>query len=590
MRKQNKKNKRKDKIKKAVNTGLASNEVQVVEKAVAPNQIRTEEIDVDKMVRKQVARRTAFSQQSALFGTVDKQKGLQSLFYDPLQMNTNAWGRVRTLSPYYGRQISYRILRRVSEKAWVLNLCISNLIRKVRPFLKVSTDENTRGFRIIAKSAKDKKEGMNERERKTAEVLADFMLKTGDIQDNNREDDLDAYASKIIRDICQLDQISTELQRTRSGELGAFWAVDPATIEMSLPQSEEETGIKYVQVINNIPYAFYSRSDFIFTCMNPRTDVERSGYGYSIVEQAIDLITSSINTFMFNAGFFVENKLPRGMLLLNGDADLDEVEEIEDYIVNLMSGAPSSQWRVPIIPSGKSAGGESNRRFEWINLQGSNKDMEFQSWFDLQLSGIVGLFGFSMEDLGLHSQKSAPLIGADVSPKLEASKSLVLGDMLSFLQKHLNKILQEKNPDYEFEFVGYEKSDSRLVLEIDRSEVETFKTIDEKRIEKGLEPFNESWSTVPLNPQVVQILQSEKQQDAGGMFGGMGGIIDDEEHNEGDDEQNEGDNDGQQANSEIEQAEQDAPHGGDKNNNENKQWNNLSKSFGIKREAIRIAI
>ncbi|QKS91939.1 hypothetical protein [Treponema phagedenis] len=322
MRKQNKKNKRKDKIKKAVNTGLASNEVLVVEKAVAPNQIRTEEIDVDKMVRKQVARRTAFSQQSALFGTVDKQKGLQSLFYDPLQMNTNAWGRVRTLSPYYGRQISYRILRRVSEKAWVLNLCISNLIRKVRPFLKVSTDENTRGFRIIAKSAKDKKEGMNEREWKTAEVLADFMLKTGDIQDNNREDDLDAYASKIIRDICQLDQISTELQRTRSGELGAFWAVDPATIEMSLPQSEEETGIKYVQVINNIPYAFYSRSDFIFTCMNPRTDVERSGYGYSIVEQAIDLITSSINTFMFNAGFFVENKLPRGMLLLNGDADL----------------------------------------------------------------------------------------------------------------------------------------------------------------------------------------------------------------------------------------------------------------------------
>ncbi|QKS92991.1 hypothetical protein [Treponema phagedenis] len=74
------------------------------------------------------------------------------------------------------------------------------------------------------------------------------------------------------------------------------------------------------------------------------------------------------------------------------------------------------------------------------------------------------------------------------------------------------------------------------------------------------------------------------------MFGGMGGMIDDEEHNEGDDEQNEGDNDGQQANSEIEQAEQDAPHGGDKNNNENKQWNNLSKSFGIKREAIRIAI
>jgi hypothetical protein len=224
---------------------------------------------------------------------------------------------------------------------------------------------------------------------------------------------------------------------------------------------------------------------------------------------------------MYNAGFFTENKLPRGILLLNGDADTAEVEDIEDYIANLLSGPPSSQWRIPIIPSGKEKNAESGgRKFEWVNLQGTNKEMEFQSWYDLQLSGVVGMFGFSMEDLGLHSQKSQPMIGADTAPKQEASKSLVLGDMLGYLQKHFNKILAYKDPAYGFEFVGYEKDDPKLVLDLDKGEVETYKTIDEKRAEKGLEPFNEKWSQIPLNPQAVQLASGE--QAGGSPFGDMG--------------------------------------------------------------------
>jgi hypothetical protein len=295
--------------------------------------------------------------------------------------------------------------------------------------------------------------------------------------------------------------------------------MDTATIEVALPNDE---GIEYVQVIYNVPYGYFTGDDMIFDCMNPRTDIEKAGYGYSLVEQAIDLITSAINTFMYNAGFFQENKLPRGILLLQGDADTEEVEEIEDYIANIMSGPPTSQWRVPIIPSGKPDGGAegSQRRFEWVNLQGTNKEMEFQSWFDLQLSGIVSLFGESMESLGLHSQKSQPLIGVDVAPRAEATKSLILGDILGFLQKHFNQILEYKDPEYELEIVGYEKDDPKLTMEIDKEEVGTWKSIDQKRIEKGEEPFNKSWSQVPLNPYVIQMIGQEQTGAGGGPFGG----------------------------------------------------------------------
>jgi hypothetical protein len=465
-------------------------------------------------------------------GNPTRHDNLKSFFADPLALETNYYGTVRTISPYYGRQISYRILRRVSEKGWILNLCVQHLVKKIRPFLKESTKDNQHGFKITNTDAKQKTRDMTDAEKKEARRLVKFFMKTGDAEDDNREDDLDKYTTKIVRDLLQLDQISTELQRTRGGELCAFWAVDTATIEVALPESERVTGIKYAQVINHLPYAYYGRDELIFDCMNPRTDIEKAGYGYSIVEQTIDLVTSAINTFMYNSGFFTENKLPRGILLLNGDADTEEVEDIEDYIANLMSGPPTSQWRVPIIPSGKEKSAESGgRRFEWVNLQGTNKEMEFQGWFDLLMSAVVAMFALSMEELGLHSQKSQSLYAENTQPKIEASKSLSLGDILGFLQKHFNKILSYKNPAYEFEFVGYEKDDPKLMLDLDKGEVETYKTIDEKRAEKGLEPFNTKWSQVPLNPQVTQMVMGEQQEspfgeDIGGVEGEEDGGID----------------------------------------------------------------
>jgi hypothetical protein len=458
---------------------------------------------------------------------------IKSIFYDPLMLDTNRYGHVRTISPYYGRPISYRILREVSKKAWILNVCIMNVIRKVRPYLKLSTSENMRGFRIKKKETEE----MNEKETAIAKKLAQFMMKTGDVDDPYRKDDLDKYTTKILRDLFQLDQIATELQRTKIGDLCAFWAMDAATIEAALPN---DYGIDYLQVIYNVPYGDFSKDEMIFDCMNPRTDIEKAGYGYSLVEQAIDLVTSAINTFMFNAGFFTENKLPRGIILLQGDADSDEVEMIEEYIINLLSGPPTSQWRIPIIPAGKPDGGAEGgqRRLEWVSLQGNNREMEFGEWYDLQLSGIVSLFGESMESIGLHSQKSQPLIGVDTQPKVDATKSLILGDVLGWLQKHFNQIIEAKNPEYELEIVGYERDDPKLAIDIDKAEVGTWKTIDEKRIEKGEKPFKKSWSEIPLNPYVIQLLGQEQSGMLGG--GGMGGPDDMEGMDFGDGEAPEG--------------------------------------------------
>jgi len=106
----------------------------------------------------------------------------------------------------------------------------------------------------------------------------------------------------------------------------------------------------------------YTDKEMVVQIANPQTDINRSFYGLSPIEQAIDLIASEINTITYNAGAFTENKLPRGMLLVDGDLDYEATEEMVDYVSDIMNGSPANQWRVPIIPSGGGKEGEQHAK------------------------------------------------------------------------------------------------------------------------------------------------------------------------------------------------------------------------------------
>ena len=445
--------------------------------------------------------------------------GAQSSFFDPYTSQENTYGNLRTADGRFSREVDCQTLRRVAKKAWIINTCVSNTQKKIRPFLKPSTNRNVRGF-VVHKVGEDviSAAGKKSKERETIE---NFLLNTG-YNKNEDRDNFNRFCIKIIRDALEIDQIATEICYTRAGKPYAFMAVDAATIEKVLPNQENPYDIKYVQVIDAIPQAYYPKGHLIFDYQNARTDINRSFYGYSYVEQAIDLITSTINTFNYNAGFFTENKLPRGMLLLNGNVSQETVDLMEDYISELMSGNASNQWRVPIIPSGSGKDGSSNS-IEWKSLTGTNKEMEFQGWLDLLISAIVSMFGCSMEELGLHSSKSQPVFENNKAPEIEASKSLVLGDMLAFLQQYINRIIEIAFPGYEIEFVGYERDDPKQMLDISKGELDSYKTVNEVRKEKGLSPLPSKWADeCPSNPQLVQMYQAEKMEAGNGGMEDMG--------------------------------------------------------------------
>lgn len=526
-----------------------------------PSGYNVKPVDVKKEIEKIIRRSRRFRGSNYFKPSAS---GAQSSFFNKYTITENIYGNLKTADRAFSREVDCQTLRRVSKKAWIINLCITNVQKKIRPFLKPSTNRNLRGF-VVKKIGEDviKAAGRKSAERETIER---FLLNCG-FEESSDRDNFNRFCTKIVRDVLEIDQVATEILYTRAGKPYAFCAVDGATIEKIMPDQDNPYDIKFVQLIDNIPTAYYPEGTLIFDYQNPRTDVEHPFYGYSYVEQAIDLITSSINAFTYNAGFFTENKLPRGMLLLDGNASQETVEQMEDYLADIMSGTTANQWRVPILPAGNGTGGESNS-IKWVQLGGTNREMEFQGWLDFLVSGIVSLFGCSMEELGLHSSKSQPVFERNTAPEIEASKSLVLGDMLAFLQQFINRIIKKVFPGYEIEFVGYERDDPQQVLSLAKQELESYKTLNEVRKEKGLPPLKAKWADeCPANPQFVQMYQASQ----------MSGEMEDIEYEDGSDEADFGgeDNGGDSGDEEIDATEGDF--GGDENEDAGNQ--NVEKSL-----------
>ena len=190
---------------------------------------------------------------------IGNSNGLQSAQYDPIVLVENKYGALRTVDRYQNRTVPCETLRRVAAKCWIIQACILNVQKKVKPFLKPSTDRNTRGY-VVVKDGDDsfKASGRKSPQR---DKIEQFLQATGIVEDSDREDNFIKYGTKIIRDLLEIDQIATEIQYNKGKNPVAFWAVDAATIEKVVPGQDNPDDIRYIQVINHIPYAFYNRDE-----------------------------------------------------------------------------------------------------------------------------------------------------------------------------------------------------------------------------------------------------------------------------------------------------------------------------------------
>jgi intein/homing endonuclease len=154
---------------------------------------------------------------------------------------------------------------------------------------------------------------------------------------------------------------------------------------------------------------------------------------------------------------------------------------------------------------------------QWIDLQSTNKDMEFQQWMEFLIILICSSYTIDPSELGFSFQKAAQVFGQDgQKERLTHSKKKGLVPLLRFLEKVINKYLvSELDETFEFIFTGINIEDETAVVDLDSKRLSSGMVSFESIFEKNMgRPYDKKKDTI-LNPVFLQMKQMEQ-------YGGQG--------------------------------------------------------------------
>lgn len=457
------------------------------------------------------------AQRSALINMEATAAKLQSLLSMPEYMMFVQSGALRGVRQKL-LKISFQTIRNTVDRIPLINAIINARIDQSLPFTKYTNERGKRGYTLKKVDKPDEK--LTEKDEKLIKELRGFLDQTGFKYDPDREDDFSDYLSMFMRETIVIDQVATEIQRNRKGDAIAFYLLDGAYIKRVTPDAKDspfKKDIRFVQEIDGKIYNQYTPEDLLFDYKNKRADLRFRGWGYSPVEQCIDLITTLLFGYNYLRDQLLRDRIPKGFISVMGDIGKPQMDAIRQYWYAAMSGAGGA-WNLPILPSGKEGVG-----MDFKNIGQSNRDMEYHKLM-MFLSSVIGaVFSIDLAEIGIKADDSQSIIGESGEPRIKASRDRGLSSMLSFAEQHIQKIIRKLTTDWQFEFTGIEREDELQRVQIRKTLVETTKTINELREEDGDEPLEDDYANVVLNPQAVQIYQAAKQaEQMGGMGGEMG--------------------------------------------------------------------
>jgi HK97 family phage portal protein len=448
-------------------------------------------------------------------------KKLQSLLVQPEWQGFMRGGYAKGIREKL-LKIDYNTIRNLVDKVPLLNAIINVRVEQVKAFAKyVKPKEPGTGYEFYPA---DPRITPTKKDQDIFFQLANFLDQTGVEYDSQREDDFSDYLEMVTRETLTIDQIATELQRNRKGEVIAFWLLDGATIKRINPEEYNNENAefhvtkdtRFCQIVDQKITNIFTDEDILFDYKNKRADIRFRGFGYSPVEQAVDIITTLLFGYTYARDQLMRDRVPKGFIQVMGDVGAEQLDAIREYWYSAMSGA-GGQWNIPIVPSGKDGVG-----IDWKNIQASNRDMEYHKLMMFISSIIAAVFNIDLAELGIKADDSTALIGESSESRVRNSKDRGLTGLLSFVEQHINKILRKVLQDYKFRFTGLERQDETELAALRKQEVETRMTINELREEDGLEPLEDSYADVVLNPQSVQIYLADKAAEQQQAMGDQG--------------------------------------------------------------------
>lgn len=455
---------------------------------------------------------------SAGYGSINPPKGLMEPDEEFYRFNLDPNG-VR--NKYY--DINFRMLRSIAGKVAPITAVHTLRTMQIRPFSFKSFNEDETGFMI---KLKDKDQTPSKKEKEEMSEIADFFLHSGYTNfpgSEKREEGMQEINEQLVRELLTIDQVALTLRANKKGKLLDFWILDGATIKRTVKDYgyRGDTNITFVQEVEGKIIETFTTEDILFYYSNRRTDIQRKGYGYSYIEQCLDMITAFLFGMAYNKEFFNSSAQPKGILSFEGDQlDQGQIEELQRQWVSMFRGV-KGLWKTPFL----------QYNAKWQSMAPSNRDMEFNEYIQILSSWIFAIHGTDAAEVGMRLNQAQNVLNDNQEAKIAFSKSRALRDLLMSLSTVYNKIM-ERVPEwdkYHFVFTGLEAKDQSSEEDIKGKQVKTRKTLNEIRAEEDAPPLPHG--DVVLDPQYIQHVQAmegmkqENEQQAGEGEDGPGGEV-----------------------------------------------------------------
>ena len=453
---------------------------------------------------------------------------IKSILWNPSEIGFNGRGY---RDPNNG--IPFTTLQRMGD-IYIIKSIINTRIEQIQNFLRYSDDDQKPGFQLRYKQVigSDVKE-ISKKDMKVVEGLVRFLEDGGENDKWSSEDNFQDFTRKVIKDSLCLDQMCFEVVRSRNMKVSKFRAVDAALIRQldtddpryaSMFEQYRWHGYlpRYAmvwdgQIIRNPAtdeLVVYYPWELGYGIRNKTTNVFRNGYGCSELETLIEVVTWILWGMQYNGNFFKQGSQPKGFInVKNSNIDQGTLNEFRQDWKQTMSSVYNAH-KIPVI---------QGIDLEWIDLQQSNKDMEFTEWIKFLFVVTCAVYRIDPSELGFQFQDAARVFGQDgQKERLDHSQKKGLFPLLIFFQNIINRyIISEIDDRFEFVFTGMDIKDESAQIEIDK-----------KKLDAGvvsLEDMFRKYSGRELDPEKDTILNSIYQTaQSNKMMGGedMNGAVD----------------------------------------------------------------
>lgn len=461
----------------------------------------------------------------------------KSFFIDPLEFNANLGYKDKPFS------LTYVTLKRMS-KTPIINSIIKTRKNQVADFAEPQENKYSTGFVIRKKPKGGVEQKMDNKDKKIAFAITDFILKGGNTSQWGY-DDFDTFIRKIVEDSLVYDQMTFECVRNRRGQLESFIATDAATFRMAdsffdkdydnvffqrhganVWKDRSDFGPKvhgyypaYVQVYQNMKVNEFYPWELCFGIRNPSTSIWANGYGCSELEELINVVTSMLWSDEYNRRFFSQGSAPKGFFRVKGTNNEAALQQFKQQWQSMITGVMQS-WKTPVIEAD----------VDWIDLQKNNRDMEYSSWIEYLIKIACAVHSIDPSEIGWDISRSngnGGLFEGSQEQRLKHSKDKGLYPLLKFLQRKLNKyIVEQINPDFELVFVGLNGLTIEEELKMDIDKVNSFMTVNEAREKYEMKPLEGGDA-----PNNSAFLQNKNAQAMAQQQAAMGGAPNGEEGN-----------------------------------------------------------